>query len=427
MTIESVRRTHSVLAATAALSVALAVGLALPSGRAAPEPGPVFTPWDEIQRGTHHDIALRDDGEVCAVRDEHGRVAVRRIAEDGGLDASVWPTSALPYATCECAWVGQYLVHQCIDGVEDATAWSREFAGDAAEYMRANSHIRVVDLRNGETKTVASGFRLRHIMSSADPPRFAVFRYDPPYGLLVEIHDGPSFELGHSYRIERQYRYERLSPRGWFKGSDTMLVLAVARGGTLATQADTWQGLVTFGADGHEHHLTNSTDNRLWSEGRQSWNRGDEVLPWGVLMPAPVNDWALVAATLAPAGDRRTRLGFFDANGLVSVLPLDAKWQLGPKELRTQGHYMMNTIAITPDGRKLVLQGLTFDRPAEGDYVWLWDYRTREAELIGRAPPVQRLFGWLRDRFLVVETGIDTAPSYGVIDTAQRAKAGVEP
>jgi hypothetical protein len=416
-----------VLAAAAALSVALAVGLSIPSGRAAPEPGPVFTPWDGLEKGEYYDVALRADGEMCAVRDGHGRLQVCRFDEQGRIGDAIWASSGTGAAVDECRWAGEHLVYRSVEGVDDLRAWLNDPPDDILGYMRGHARICVAEPEEKRWETVASGFMATGLLGGADPPRFAVFRYDPPYGLLVEIHDGPSFELGHSYRIERQYRYERLSPRGWFKGSDTMLVLAVARGGTLATQADTWQGLVAFGADGHEHHLTNSTDNRLWSEGRQSWSRGDEVLPWGVLMPAPVNDWALVAATLAPAGDRRTRLGFFDANGLVSVLPLDAKWQLGPKELRTQGHYMMNTIAITPDGRKLVLQGLTFDRPAEGDYVWLWDYRTREAELIGRAPPVQRLFGWLRDRFLVVETGIDTAPSYGVIDTAQRAKAGVEP
>ena len=59
---------------TLATATVLAVGLTMPFGRAAPEPGPVFTPWDGLEKGEYYDVALRADGEMCALCNGYGRL-----------------------------------------------------------------------------------------------------------------------------------------------------------------------------------------------------------------------------------------------------------------------------------------------------------------------------------------------------------------
>ena len=74
----------------------------------------------------------------------------------------------------------------------------------------------------------------------------------------------------------------------------------------------------------------------------------------------------------------------------------------------------MNTVTITPDGQRLILQELPSAGGTRDVWVWAWNYKTRDAQRLVQMPPIDTVFAWIGEEDLVVRAGPPEGEEYYV-------------
>jgi hypothetical protein len=371
-----------------------------------------YTEWPQLRPLCPCWVKLDPGRRWVAAANPRGRMQVWQLTEDHALGQLLGDTQGAGFGVEQCEWAGDHLFYCGIEGIEDLEAFYGDPPRNIVEYMQEHTKLFAWDAETKRRQPVTTGYMTHTLLGSPSGDKLALFKYRGGLDLSAEVYSVPDFSLMHSFPLGLEAAYRNYVPCYW--SDDERYVYALAETRAEPPQQP-WQVLVRTGLDGSTQSLSNATDVRLWGRGGMSVTRPTEVLGLGVLNLSPVEGRRFMACTLAPAGagPGPFRLGFFDATGLVADYPLDAQWDFGPRELR-KGRAFMNTVTITPDGQRLILQELPSAGGTRDVWVWAWNYKTRDAQRLVQMPPIDTVFAWIGEEDLVVRAGPPEGEEYYV-------------
>jgi hypothetical protein len=346
-------------------------------------------------------------------------VVIWEVGADGRLVRPVWNSEDKDFVVLNVKWVGEELLLSVLYGTRNVDDVPREIAagksplllavqpetGQVRRFMNVDTHI---ILAHPAGDRVLLG-RSDYLGDNKRELWFGVYTYPEGQGVA-------------SFRFDELKVFGTFIPYSYVLGwadADHIWALGEREGPKLHPTLPRASVSVLFSIDLQgKIRMVSGDPKSSWVQWPGVWLAGEtEGLSYYTMPPQVLND-----GRLAVMMGGKPRLALFGVKGSPKECHFRPKEY--PERLRQvlQERRVMGqrtrALAITPDGRKLILQ--EGERGPELDLsqplgVWAWDLESNQLEKLGEVGYIETTFGWLQKEYLMISVYGGNRGRYGVV------------